>query len=414
MSTGAATAVGAPPVTRGWTTRYALVWLGVWLAQLVPVQLLLPDQLTVVDHVGREQAFGYISGGVGLLSALVLPVMGALCDRTRSPWGRRRSWVAGGLLVLALGLVLTGRQDTVSGVAACWVVASIGFCAVTTGLTAVVADHVPERQRGLASGAMFGPQAVGIVLGLVAVGFVEGAAARYALVAGLLLVLSAAYVLGPREAEPLLHPPPLLVQLAPRSVLGGLLVDPREHPDFGWAFAGRLLVQLANALGTTYLLFFLRDGVQVADPEGALLQLTLLYLVATVAATVVGGWVSDRTGRRRVFVAVAAALQGGAALLLAVAPVWPVALVAAVLLGLGYGAFVCVDQALVTAVLPAASDRAKDLATMNVGSVVPQAVGAFLAALLVTRAGGYPALFAAAGLLSLGGAVLVYRVRSVP
>jgi hypothetical protein len=42
--TGAAARVG-----RAWTVRYALIWLGLWAAQLAPVQLLLPLQLADVD-----------------------------------------------------------------------------------------------------------------------------------------------------------------------------------------------------------------------------------------------------------------------------------------------------------------------------------------------------------------------------
>ncbi|MCW2532945.1 MAG: Permease of the major facilitator superfamily [Blastococcus sp.] len=66
---------------------------------------------------------------------------------------------------------------------------------------------------------------------------------------------------------------------------------------------GRLLVNLGNALGTTDFLYFLTDGLRVGDPEGSLLILTLVHLVATVAATWGGGVLSDRTRRRRVFVA---------------------------------------------------------------------------------------------------------------
>lgn len=152
----------------------------------------------------------------------------------------------------------------------------------------------------------------------------------------------------------------------------------------------------------------------MADPEGALLQLTLLYLVGTVAATLVAGWLSDRTGKRRVFVAVASATQAVAAILLAAFPSMDTALVASGLLGLGYGAFLSVDQALVTAVLPDAADRAKDLGVLNVGSSTPQALGPLLAGLVISSPGGYSALFYLAGVVTLVGAALVYRIRSVP
>ena len=172
-------------------------------------------------------------------------------------------------------------------------------------------------------------------------------------------------------------------------------VAPGRHPDYAWAFGGRLLVNLGNALGTTYLLYFLTDGLRVADPEGSLLVLTLVYLVATVAATWGGGVLSDRTGRRRVFVAGAAVLQALACAVLVVAPSWPSALVAGLLLGAGYGAYTSVDQALVTQVLPDPRAVAGELGVMNVAVVAPQALAPLLASLVIAELGGYGVLFAA-------------------
>ena len=188
---------------------------------------------------------------------------------------------------------------------------------------------------------------------------------------------------------------------------------PGRHPDYAWAFAGRLLVNLGNALGTTYLLYFLTDGLRVADPEGSLLVLTLVYLVATVAATWGGGVLSDRTGRRRVFVAGAAVLQALACALLVVAPSWPSALVAGLLLGAGYGAYSSVDQALVTQVLPDPRAVAGELGVMNVAAVAPQALAPLLAALVIAQLGGYGVLFTLAGAFTVLGAASVGRIRSV-
>ncbi len=396
-------------VTRRWTVGFTLVWLGIWMAWLVPVQLLLPDQLYDVDRAHRVRDFAVVNGLVGVVSIVALPLFGALCDRTRSRFGRRRVWVALGTVVFAAGLVLTGLQTTWTGVAASWVLASLGYAMVSAGLTATIADRVPEAQRGMISGAMFGPQALGIVLGILAVGAVGPTVGRYGLLAVALVLLTLPFLAVHRDRDGAAGEP-----LSLRAVVGSLWVDPRANPDFGWAFAGRLLVNLGNAFGTTYLLFFLRDALEVADPEGALLQLTLLYLVGTVAATLVAGWLSDRTGRRRVFVAVASATQAVAAILLAAFPSMDTALVAAGLLGLGYGAFLSVDQALVTAVLPDAADRAKDLGILNVGSSTPQALGPLLAGLVISSPGGYSGLFYLAGAVTLVGAALVYRIRSVP
>src|SRR5215213_3941718 len=97
-------AVPTVPVGRAWTVRFALIWLGLWAAQLAPVQLLLPLQLADVDPVHKVRDFGLVNGVAGLAALVALPLFGALCDRTRNRWGRRRVWVAGGVVVYVAGL----------------------------------------------------------------------------------------------------------------------------------------------------------------------------------------------------------------------------------------------------------------------------------------------------------------------
>ena len=55
----------------------------------------------------------------------------------------------------------------------------------------------------------------------------------------------------------------------------------------------------------------------------------------------------------------------------AAATAWPLALTVA-FFGLGYGAFLAVDYALVLDVLPSAADSAKDLAVWHASLVLPQ------------------------------------------
>jgi MFS family permease len=403
------TAVQAPaPVGGAWTARFGLIWLGLWAAQLAPVQLLLPTQLEDLDPVHKVRDFGLVNGLAGLAALLALPVFGALCDRTRSRIGRRRVWVAAGVVVYVVGLLLTGAAGDWRSVAGGWLVAQLGMYAAMAGLTATIADQVPAGQRGAVSAAVYGPQALGILLGLVLVtGLGGGARTGYAGLAVLLVVVALPWLLRARDGAP---------DGRPQSFAAALRATweaPSRHPDYGWAFAGRLLVNLGNALGTTYLLYFLTDGLRVEDPEGSLLVLTLVYLVATVSATWGGGVLSDRTGRRRVFVAGAAVLQALACAVLVAVPSWPSALVAGVLLGAGYGAYTSVDQALVTQVLPDARTVAGDLGVMNVAVVAPQALAPLLASLVIAHLGGYGVLFGLAGAVTVLGAVSVARIRSV-
>jgi MFS family permease len=407
----------AEPVARGgapWVGRFGAAWLGVWLAQTTVIQLLLPAQ--VEDAGGRSglldtiARFGWVSAVAGVAALVAFPLVGALSDGTASRFGRRRPWIALGTAVFAAGLLLLGVQTTIGGITAAWAIALVGFAAVSSALTALIADQVPVGQRGTISAFVSAPQAVGTILGLVLVEtFALAAPGSYALVAAVLVVLVVPLIVSLPDPQPLeAHGPVRVAQIT-----GSLWIDPRTHPDFAWTLLGRLLVNLGNALGTSLLLYFLSAGLGDANAEADLIPLVLVYLVCLVVGTLAAGRASDRSGRRRVFVAVAAVLQGIAGVVLAVAPAYGTALVAAAFLGAGYGVFLSVDQALATQVLPDAADRGKDLGIMNVALAVPQAFGPIVGAGLMLLFGGFSALFVGAAVLSALGALSVARVRSV-
>ncbi|MCO1655617.1 MFS transporter [Pseudonocardia humida] len=402
-------------VTPGWIATFATAWLGIWMAQLTPVQLLLPLQVEAAlpdtDWVGSVVAFGVISGIAGLCALVAYPLAGAASDRTVSRYGRRRPWILGGALVFAAGLVLLGFQTSLVGIGVWWCVALVGFCVTTAALTATISDQVPVEQRGLVSGWLSAPQAIGTILGLVLVTTVFlGTAAGYIAVAVLLVVLVVPFLaVAPDAVLPRAERPPLTL----RALVAGFWISPRRHPDFGWTLLGRILVNLGNALGTTQLLYFLMFGLERADAEGDLILLTLLYMVFVIIASIGLGALSDRLGRRKAFVVVASLLQATAALLLALVPDFTAAMIGAGLLGLGYGSFLSVDQALATQVLPDAASRGKDLGIMNIATAVPQALGPLLGAWIVAALAGFTGLFVLSAVIAVLGALAVLPVRAV-
>ena len=204
--------------------------------------------------------------------------------------------------------------------------------------------------------------------------------------------------------------PPVFGRSHPHT---GFWISPRQFPDFGWTLLSRVLVNLGNAFGTTLLFYFLEDHLKVRDAEASILELTLIYMFFVVLASLFLGKLSDRIGRRKPFVWLAAALQGIAALLLAFFPQYSVAMVGAGLLGLGYGCFLSVDQALATQVLPDPATRGKDLGIMNIATAVPQAIAPLLGAMIVAYLGGFGALYLVAGVTSLIGAAAVLPIKQV-
>ena len=218
-------------------------------------------------------------------------------------------------------------------------------------------------------------------------------------------------VLDDRRLAPTDRPPWSLSQL-----LGTYYVSPRRHPDFAWAFASRFMFLFAYAFLVTYQAYYLLDHLGTAESEvpRQIFVGTLTQAVCVVVAALVGGRLSDRTGRRKAFVAVAAIVYAAALFLIAVATSFDGYLVGMALGGLGFGLYMAVDLALVADVLPSADSAAKDLGVLNIAGALPFSVAPAVApAILAIGGGSYQVLYAAAGLCALVGAAAILPVRRV-
>ncbi|MEJ2852495.1 MULTISPECIES: MFS transporter [unclassified Saccharothrix] len=379
--------------------------LGLWLGIYAPIQVLLPQQAELLAGTSKEAVFGLVTG-VGAAVALVAnPLIGLSSDRTTSRFGRRHPWTLGGALVGALGLVVLASASSVGVMVVGWCLVQAGLNGMLAALTSAVPDRVPVRQRAKVGGLVGTSQMLGTVLGAVVVTVVvSGLVAGYLACAVVVVAGALLFVLLTPDARIVVRP-----ELRWRE----LWVSPRRHPDFAWAWGAHFMINLGNAFGTLYLLYFLDDVVRHPSPEDGLLVLMLLYGVAlTLGAFVVGVW-SDRSGRRKPWVHGSAFVMALAALLLVVWPTWTAALVAAPLLGVGFGGYWAVALALLTQVLPAASDRAKDLGVVNIANSLPQVVAPLLTTFVLAGLGGYRGLFAVSALATLCAAALVSRVRAV-
>jgi MFS family permease len=407
----AALAEPETPVRAGWTTLLFTANIGLWLGVYAPIQVLLPEQAQHLDRASKTLLLSAVMGAGALAALVTNPIAGALSDRTTSRWGRRHPWTVGGAVLGACGLAILAVAPDAVVMMAGWFVAQAGLGVMLATLTAALPDRVPAAQRGSLGGLIGISQMLGTVLGaLLVTVIVTGLASGY-LACGVLVVL-AALTFALFTPDDVL-PPGLIPRHTIRQTLRKLWVSPRRYPDFGWAWSMHFLINLGNAIGTLYLLYFLQDGARYHDPQTGLLILMAIYGVALAIAGVVCGTASDRSGKRKRYAVGAALIMTVAALLLVISPTWTAALFAAPLLGLGFGTYWSAAPAVLTQVLPAASDRAKDLGVINVATALPLVVAPLIAGIVLYTWHSYPALFALAALATVGGGLAVFRIRSV-
>src|SRR3984885_345201 len=410
-------------VRRGWITGLGLASLGMWMASLTPLQVSLPQQLQDITPHHKSVALAVVSAVGAISSVIATPLAGALSDRTTGNRGfgrlrgRRHRWTLGMAVLAAICLALIARQESEIGVAVFWGLFSAFQNGEFASLSAAIPDHVPVRQQATVAGWVGMPQALGLVVGtILVVAVFTGLTSGYVVLAVAMAVLVLPFVLlTPDYPLAAAYSRPFSWRQLGRSYW----ISPREYPDFAWAWFTRFLMSLAIAMGTLYLLYFLRDKIHYAklfpgqDAADGLLILIVIYTAGVVLTAIVGGMISDRLGRRKTMVLISGIVIAGAALLLTFVETWTASIAAAAAFGIGFGCYLAVDQALITQVLPAASDRAKDLGIINIALVCPAAIGALIAAPLVSL-GGYPTLFAGPAVVAVIGSVFVWKIKSVP
>ncbi len=408
---------GDPAARVGWLfiVLYAAAYLATSLVFIAP--LLVTLALKVNSLVGADRAASSLSlvAATGSLVALVAnPLFGRLSDRTTSRWGMRRPWITVGLAGGSLGILVVALAPSVWVVLIGWCLAQLFFNAMLAAMVAVLPDQVPVEQRGTVAGAL------GVCLPIASVGgtyvvtvFAGNELAMFlapCAIGGFFIVLFAFY-LDDRRLAPANKPPWSLAQL-----LGTYYVSPRRHPDFAWAFVSRFMFVLAYAFLVTYQAYYLLDHLGSSEEEvpQQIFLGTLTQAMVVVVASLVGGRLSDRAGRRKPFVAGAAVVYGLALFMIAAAGDFDAFLVGMAVAGLGFGLYMAVDLALVADVLPDTDSAAKDLGVLNIAGALPFSIGPALAPLVLSvGSGSYQALYAVAGVCALLGAAAILPVKKV-
>jgi MFS family permease len=399
----------------GFIALYALAVTSTSLVFLAPVLVTLP--LKIASLVGIDQApssLALVAALGALLAIFCNPFFGRLSDRTTWRFGMRRSWMLLGLVGGTAGILVVALAPTIPVVLVGWCIAQVSFNALLAVVVAVLPDQVPVEQRGRVAGVL------GICVPLASLGatFLVNLVAGNQLamfllpcaVGGFFILLFAATLPDRRLARG--NRP----AWSPAEFFSTFYVDPRRNPDFGWAFTSRFLFVLAYAFLVTYEAYYLLDkiGSAEADVPQQIFLGTLVQSAVVVVASLVGGRLSDRTGRRKAFVFAASAVYGLSLFVIAVVSTFDGFLIGLAISGLGFGLYMAVDLALVVDVLPDEHSAAKDLGVLNMAAALPSTLAPAVApAILLAGGGSYGVLYAAAGVCALLGAAAILPVRRV-
>jgi MFS family permease len=410
-------AQAAPRLNRPFLAALMLANFGTNVALIAPIQNILPRMIeSAVGSGDKALGLGLVTG-LGAFAALIVnPVAGHYSDRWLGADNRVVTVIIG-LVTGGVAHVVLGYQHSILDIAIWWTICQGTINIAYSPMSAIVVDHVDRRSWGLVWGLISVAQALGLIIGLAAVVEV------FPSVTAGMTAISVGYVVC-------LIPLVLVLYRMPRvsyaqdpgaaSASGDVARPPGIRAlmsmgqGFGLVWLGKFLITLAETVALLYLYYYLQDVVHYHNPGQGQLILVLIATLAVIVATVAVGRVADRSGGYRRYAVLSSVVLAATGFVLAGTAVWALVIICAFALGVGYGAFQSVSQALSMVVLPSQANAGRDLGIINIASAIPQVIGAPIAGLVVASAGGYRGLFVFAGLLALVAAAVFTRVPSTP
>ncbi len=381
-----------------------------------------------------------------LVAVIVNPLVGAISDYATFRMGRRRPFMIIGTILNVIVLVLFAFSPSWFSSTALLLTFIVLFLLLqfTNNLanspwSAIIADNVPQRQRGLTAGFNGLFTLLGTAVGSVVAGIIvnkndplpvyRNEIVQIFLLIAVIQIIFVAYTIITVKETPL---PPgegtTTIQIFP--VLKKFLFKPSQYPDLSWVLLARLLLMM-GIWGVFYFLQYYFDdvlggpGVKTivfntpfsGEQFSGVLFLPILLLFA-LPTSLVAGWISDHRGRKGL-VYTSGTVMTVVCLLFIFFQSQYGALISAAFFGIGYGAYTSVDWALTTDVLPPTGEAGKFMGIWSAMGILPQVIGITIGGILLQLLHtlpnhlGYTALFAVTIIYFGLGTLVIKQVRGV-
>ncbi|MGO8687519.1 MAG: MFS transporter [Candidatus Dormibacteria bacterium] len=427
----------------GRLTLLSVYWVAIgWLWNALGAQVLPPIITRMVGQAHQGTALSALEGFGTLVAVVWQPMVGAVSDRTRLRWGRRRPFIAGGALGSSLFLVIMAFVGTFYWLLIVYFLLQVASNTAQAPYQGLGPDVVPEEDYGK-FGAFYGMgNLVGTLIGFVVTGIFTASGrydlALYAMAAMLLVSMVLTVTMVPDRGRP----DGDLQRGVGAITVGTFRISPRRHGDFLWLMGSRLLILMGVVGLETYAQFFFKDVFYPHNTDQANAATTYLLAVIVVLSVLIcypAARLSDRWGRKSMVVVCAVLGALGALGLVfshyALLPGFMTAPVASLLgiprglaqvlwfgvpIGVGIGAFLTVDWAFMIDLIPPA-ETGRFLGFSNIATAGAGIIARFIAgpvldhfnagAHILGELGGYPVVFGMFVVYFAAGTLLVLPVH---
>lgn len=362
----------------------SVYWFGILTIWGGLIGVILPTRVNAIDPDNVGILLAVMNGVAVVVAILVQPTVGAISDYTVSRWGRRKPYIVIGSVLDVVFLAGIAFSQGYLAILVFLVLLQFSSNFAQGPFQGYVPDLVPAHQVGMASGLMGMMLVLGQIAG-VGIATLGNPDALPLATLGLGVVeVATMIVLVARVDEG---------RAAPRRSRSWWQIaasawgtDILREPNVLWLLLVRLLFLGAVNVTAIGLLYFERSHGQPSDgADATLFVATLVVGLATAAAALPGGRISDRFGRRPVIWAACGVSALGLAGVV-VAPTPALAIAAFVPFGLGTGIFLSVDWALMTDVVPKGA-TGRYMGILNAGTAAAGPVFLIVAGFALDRIG---------------------------
>ncbi|GAA6124117.1 hypothetical protein BPY_22250 [Bifidobacterium psychraerophilum] len=374
--------------------------------------VLLPARFNTLG-IGQGETILGTMNSIGIIFALVSNVVfGALSDVSHNRFGKRTPWIIVGGPIAGIGFYLTSISPTLPAIVASWSLLQVGLNCMLAPCVAILSDRVPQKSRGTMS-AFYGAgqivgQSMGTIIGSAFIdsprtGFLIGTTCWFLCGIGTVLLLPRELSAASDTAE----------RLSIKQIFAQFRPPTTGASDFYKALIGRLMLIFGYNMIVGYQLYVcMRYIGQSSEGAAATVStMAVITMVVSLAVSLISGPLSDKIGKRKLPVFISSAIIAAG---IAVPWLWPTKtamLVYAAVMGLGYGIYMAVDQALNVDVLPNPDEAGKDLGILNLANTLGQVVAPIVVSSIVVATGGYFLVFPIAIAAVMVGAFVILLIK---
>ena len=398
-------------------------WVGLSFMWNALHPIILPAILLNYVPDAKKNTYLGLLTFVGLVIAMVIqPISGALSDGWKSRFGRRRPLIVFGTLFDFIFLSILAWSGGLVWLFIGYTGLQLSSNIAHGPMQGLLPDRVPKEQLGVASSIKNFMDMVSLIIASLLAGRLLDPVSRdpttiMLVVIGLLVLFAAVTIFGVKES-----PSPtgrgMPEGQSEGSFLSQFKIDFRQNTSYWWLIAERTLFLLGIYGVQTFAQYYLQDVIQVPDPPKQTGDLLAALTVALVILVLIGGWLSDKYGAKKVLIAATYVSALGIFLMFFAKDMRGLLIFGAVF-GAGIGLFLTSNWALANSLAPG-DEAGKYLGLTNLATAGSAAMarleGPALDWLNAAYPGawiGYKSLFIFGGLCILSSVLILRKINPI-